>query len=262
MTTIGIIGGTGVLGSAIATAWLETQTVTPDRLWVANRSGSLGRLSRWPEIVTTTDFDALAARSDVVLLALPPDQTRDLRFAAGNRLVISVMAGVTLDRLAAMTGSARIVRAMSNPAAALQLAYSPWLPLHPLTEEETATVTRLFSAIGATDRVATEDQIDRFTALTGPVPGFVAAFAEAVAAHAVRRGIPAEIARRATRQLFLSAGTMMSLDSDRTPADFVQEMIDYAGTTAAGLTVLRDGPLAGAVEAALDASYARSKTIG
>ena len=53
---------------------------------------------------------------------------------------------------------------------------------------------------------------------------------------------------------------MMSLD-DRTPAAQVQEMIDYAGTTAAALDVLRRGPMAEAVDQALEAAYRRTKTI-
>lgn len=260
MTKIGIIGGTGQLGSSIATAWLETRTVLPESLWVANRSGSIGPLKRWPELRTTTDPSALAQTCDVILFAVPPAEARSIRIRAGERLILSVMAGVTLTELAGMTGSYRVVRAMSSPAAAMRLAYTPWLSLRPLDERDERLVGKLFAACGATDRVGSEDQIDRFTALTGPVPGFVAAFADAMVAHAVSRGIPEATATRAIRQLFLAAGTMMSLD-DKTPAAHVREMIDYAGTTAAGLTVLRDGPFRQAVDAALEAAYQRAKTI-
>ena len=47
---------------------------------------------------------------------------------------------------------------------------------------------------------------------------------------------------------------MMAPD-DWPPAAQVQEMIDYAGTTAAGLNVLRRGPMAEAVDQALEAAY-------
>lgn len=260
MTTIGIIGGTGQLGSAIATAWLETRTVLPESLWIANRSGSIGPLKRWSDIRTTVDPNVVAEVCDIILFAVPPADARRIRIRAGERLVLSVMAGVTLADLAGMTGSLRVVRAMSSPAAALRLAYTPWLALRPLSEQDEALVTKLFRACGASDRVGSEDQIDRFTALTGPVPGFVAAFADAMIAHAAARGIPEETATRAIRQLFLAAGTTMSLD-EKSPAEHVREMIDYAGTTAAGLTVLRDGPFRQAVDAALEASYQRTKTI-
>lgn len=257
---VGIVGGTGQLGSAMATAWLETRTVTADTLWIANRSGSLGPLARWPEIRTLTDPKDLAEMCDVVVLAVPPTEARSMRVALGRCLVISIMAGVTLAELTAITGSRRVVRAMSSPAAALRLAYSPWVPANPLTQADEAAVATLLGALGASDQVTSEDQIDRFTAITGPVPGFVAAFAEAVLLHAIRRGIPETLAQKAVRQLFLSAGTMMALD-DKTPSAHVQDMIDYAGTTAAGLSVLRQGPLIEAVDAALEAAYQRTKTL-
>lgn len=257
---VGIIGGTGQLGSAMATAWLETRTVLPETLVIANRSGSLGPLRRWPEIRTVTDPSDLAGLCEVVFLAVPPTEARRMRMGLGQSLVVSVMAGVTLAEIGSITGSARVVRAMTSPAAAYRLAYSPWVPASVLSEEDETALVKLLGALGATDRVANEDQIDRFTAITGPVPGIVAAFAEAVTLHATRRGIPEAVAQKAIKQLFLSAGTMMSLD-ERPPAAHVQEMIDYAGTTAAGLSVLRQGPLADAVDAALEASYQRTKTI-
>ncbi|MEM9969572.1 MAG: pyrroline-5-carboxylate reductase dimerization domain-containing protein [Pseudomonadota bacterium] len=261
MTTLGIIGGTGQLGSAMATAWLETRTVTPGHLWFANSTGALGPLARWEGVRGTPDAQAMVEACDVVILSVPPAAASNLKIATGDRLVISVMAGVTLDRLADITRGTKLVRAMSSPAAAQRLAYSPWIAAPGLGADDTATVAKLLTACGLTDRVTSEDQIDRFTAITGPVPGFVAAFADAVVSHAAARGVPADIAVRATRQLFLAAGTAMALD-DRAPRAHVDEMIDYAGTTAAGLLALDQGPLKAAVDQALDAAYQRTKTIG
>ncbi len=260
MTTLGIIGGTGQLGSAMATAWLETLTIPPHRLWIANRSGSLGPLMRWDQVRATPDAQAMVSECDVVVLAVPPAEVSNLHIATGNRLVISVMAGVSQERLAEITRGTRIVRAMSSPAAAQRLAYSPWTA-NDISEEDTGTVTKLLSACGLTDRVASEDMIDRFTALTGPVPGFVAAFADAMVAHAARSSIPDEIASRAIRQLFLAAGTIMALD-EKPPRAYVDEMIAYDGTTAEGLRELDKGSLKDAVHAGLEAAYQRTKTIG
>ena len=38
--TFGIIGGTGMLGSAILRAIVQTQMVAEERIWVASRSGA------------------------------------------------------------------------------------------------------------------------------------------------------------------------------------------------------------------------------
>lgn len=46
------------------------------------------------------------------------------------------------------------------------------------------------------------------------------------------------------------------------PADHVQEMIDYAGTTAAGLLSMQQSGIAGDIAAGLDAAVARARSIG
>jgi pyrroline-5-carboxylate reductase len=88
----------------------------------------------------------------------------------------------------------------------------------------------------------------------------VAFFAHAMADHAVRSGIAPEIADRAVRQLFLAAGAVMA-EGATTPAAHVQAMLDYAGTTAAGLAVLEASDVAEVVHRALDAAAERARTI-
>jgi len=260
LNSLGIIGGTGQLGAAIAHALLKTRTISPDRLWIANRSGARGPFAQWPGVNITTDAQKLAQACDAILLAVPPALFPQVAIKADNKLVLSVMAGVTIAQMAKQTGASRIIRAMSSPAAELSLAYSPWCASPAVTETDRRSARTLFEACGKTDEVGTEDQIDYFTALTGPVPGFVAFFADAMIADAVARGIPADIADRAVRQLFHAAGVV--LDSDpKSPANHVEAMIAYAGTTAAGMLAMRDSNLKAAIGQGLDAAYRRAKTI-
>ncbi|MBD3677454.1 MAG: NAD(P)-binding domain-containing protein [Rhodobacteraceae bacterium] len=258
---LGIIGGNGALGSAIARGLLGAGTLSPAQIMISSRSRSLGGLSDVPGIEVVTDNQALADASDTILLAVPPAQAGKIGIMARDRLVISVMAGLTVNRLASLTGAQRIIRAMSSPAAARHLAYSPWVRSAGATPEDATRAEVLFSACGLTDEVQTEDQIDQFTAMTGPVPGFVAFFAECMEHHATARGIAPEVAARAIRQLFLAAGTMME-DAGRPAGEHVQEMIDYAGTTAAGLQVLRAGPIAEAISEGLDAAARKARDMG
>lgn len=258
--TVGIIGGSGQLGSAMATAWLESRTVAREKLWISNRSGSATTLDTWHGITVTASNQSLAEACDVVFLSVPPALLASARISAPDKLVVSVMAGVSIDRLKDLTGAGRVVRAMCSPAARLQLAYSPWVAAPAVSAQDRATVTTLLGACGRTDEVQGEDQIEIFTAITGPVPGFVALFADCVARYAVKKGIAPEIADRAVKQLFLASGRILA-DGKDTPAAHVREMIDYAGTTAAGLVKLQEKDLADLIEYGLEASVERGRTI-
>lgn len=256
---LGIVG-TGMLGGAIARRLMAAGHVTPDRLMLANRSGSAEAFDAWTGIRVVTDANALAEACDTILLALPPAATKGFSIDADNRLVISVMAGIALDRLSDMSGSHRVVRAMSSPAAELGLAYSPWVAGQGVDGEDKEAVRALFSACGATDEVSDESHIECFTALTGPVPGFVALYADCMVRYATDAGIDPQVATRAIGQLFL-AGGMMLAQGDKTPREHVREMIDYAGTTAAGLTAMQELSLCDLIAKGLDASVERTRNI-
>ena len=259
--TFGIVGGSGMLGRAIARGLLDGRAVAPENLWISNRSGRLSGFDDHPGVTVTDDNQALAEACEAILLCVPPAAAGDIGLKAPGRLVLSVMAGVSLERLRALTGADRVVRAMSSPAAADRLAYSPWVASRDVTAADRRTLDRIFGALGRADEVLDETQIEVFTAITGPVPGFVAFFADCMARYATERGVADDVADRAVRQLFLAAGRMMA-EGAAAPRDHVREMIDYDGTTAGGLLAMQSSPIAEAVAGALDAAVARTRTIG
>ena len=255
--TLGIIG-TGQLGRAMAQGLLMGG-LPGSNLWLANRSGSPVALEGGAGVTQTTDLDALGAACDVVLLAVPPAVVPALDLKLADQLLLSVVAGLSLAGMRHATGAHRVIRAMSSPAAEQRLAYTPWVAGGAVTARDRALATALFGAIGQTDEISAEAHIDDFTALTGPVPGFVAYFADSMIRHATAQGIPEKIATRAIRQLILASGEM--LKEGATPAQHVQEMVDYAGTTAAGLTHLRQGEFDAALSEALLAATQKARTI-
>ena len=259
--TFGIIGGSGALGRAIALGVLGGGVVAPERFWISNRGGGAPGFERFPGVRATADNQTLVDACDVVLLCVPPAEAERVAIDASDRLVLSVMAGVDLARIGSLSGSRRTVRAMSSPAAALGLAYSPWFASEALGRADRRIVERLLGACGLTDELEREAHIELFTAMTGPVPGFVAFYAECMVCHASSKGVEPGIADRAVRQLFRAAGQMMA-DGPETPAEHVRAMIDYAGTTAAGLETMRASSIAEDIARGLGASEARARTIG
>ncbi len=258
---IGIIGGTGQLGRAIALGLLGHGTVEASQLWISSRDDNQAVFSPYPEVKITHENQELVDACQIIILSVPPHLFPTVTINAENHLVISVMAGITIEKIQEATKSHRVVRAMSSPAANRSLAYSPWCPSEDLSNEDKAFTHAVFSACGETDEVPDENQIDLFTAMTGPVPGFVAYFADAMINYAVGQGIHQKIADKAIRQLFYASGTIFSHEA-ATPKDYVTEMVDYGGTTAAGLQKMKSSPLASLIEQGLAAAYQKAKQIG
>ncbi|WP_424983599.1 pyrroline-5-carboxylate reductase family protein [Maritalea sp. S77] len=258
--SIGIIGGSGMLGGAMSSALLSQPIIEDLQLWISNRSGKVPEFESRQNVHVTSDNQQLVDACDIVILCVLPAHFADLQIDAAKCLVISVMAGGTVRDLQQATGSSRIVRAMSSPAAALSLAYSPWFASADVSAADKEMVTKIFSALGTTDELTVEAHLNHFTAMTGPVPGFVAYFAQCMVDHAVKQGIAPEIADRAVRQLFLASGRMLAED-EATPAEQVQAMVDYAGTTAAGLTNMIDSDLSDAISAGLTAAARKAEEM-
>lgn len=258
--SIGIVGGTGQLGSAIARGLLRNQYMMPERLWISSRSGNTSGFKEGLGVRFTTHNQELVDACRIVIVSVPPHLVSAVDIDAEDRLVISVMAGVSIEKIEQHTHAKRIVRAMSNPAADIGLAYSPWCACTDLTDEDRDLTRKLFEACGLTDEVGDEEQIGRFTAMTGPVPGFVAYYADCMVEYAVKHGIEPSIAERAMRQLFRASGVVMS-QSEASPGEHVHEMVAYAGTTAAGLEAMKTSPLAVSIEQGLDAAYQKTLHI-
>ena len=254
---LGVIGGSGQLGCAIIQGLVTAKALPAEQILISNRSGIRGDLPKAVRLVT--DINEMVAACDVILLSVPPANASKLRLQAEGKLVLSVMAGVTLEQLTEIAGHNRVIRAMSSPAAAKRMAYSPYM-LGTGAQGDAALATEVFGAIGKTDALVDEVQLDVFTAITGPVPGFVALFADAMIGFARDQGVDGDVAERAVRQLFLAAGNEMGAGGP-SPAKQVQWMIDYAGTTAAGLETMKAAGIERVVNEGLFAAVERSRRI-
>jgi pyrroline-5-carboxylate reductase len=244
--TLGIIGGTGWLGRAIAEALLETGFISPANLLVSNRTGN----GAWrPEVRVLADNQQLVMLSDVVVLSIRPEQFHDLQLDASGKLVISLMAGIPAAAISAATG-AEVVRAMPNAAVEIRQSYTPWFSASSLDEQDRRWVQRLFECVGAADEVPSEDCIDYLSALSGTGPAFAAMLHRALASQAVAAGIPEAIAQRAAQGVVVGGGQMLA---SRDPREMIEALMAYRGVTAAVLQSMADQGIDAIVGRALQA---------
>lgn len=257
---IGIVGGNGWLGNAIAHAAVSRGVIDPARLTLSGRSENRGRIAI-PGAFHTRGNAELAARSDVIVLSVRPDQFAGLGIDARGKLAVSVMAGVAARVITERTGADRVVRAMPNAAAAIGRSFTPWHASEGVTEVEKRLVQALFDACGEGAEVPLEAHVDYCAGMTGSGAAFPALLAEALAAHAVAQGLPEDFARRAAKGTVAGASGLFAGEEADTAA-IVREMIEYRRTTAAALEAMRAAGFDRAVAAGLEAAFAKSKAMG
>lgn len=256
-TPIGIIGGSGWMGRAMGTAFIAKGHVDARDLWVSNRSGKATGYDDSPGVHFTTDNRELAAACRTVVLSVLP---RDFPAAAvdlGDHLVISVMAGASMARIAELTGARRIVRIMPNTPAEIWRSYTPWVAGDGVGEDECALVQSLLESFGTADRIPDEATFDYLAAITGAGIGLVSYAADCVVQAAIANGIDPTLAEKAGRGLFGSGGALLATQS-RSPGALTKELLDYAGTTAEVIKVLQAGNLAGDTVRAIDNAFVKA----
>jgi pyrroline-5-carboxylate reductase len=255
---IGVIGGGGWLGGAIAQAIIAAGIISVEQLTLSYRST---RPSRFPSARWTADNQELADLSDVIIVSVRPADWPALTILARGKLVISVMAGITLDDLGTRLNADRIVRSLPNAAAEVAKSYTPWVASPAVTARDRRLVARVFDACGTSEEVQSEWEVDYLTGLSGSGPAFPALLATAMMRDAVSRGIDPEVARRAVTAVLIGAGRLFE-NSGESPINTVEIFAAYRGTTAAAIEAMRACGFDAAIATGLEAALHKSKGMG
>ncbi|HLZ64978.1 MAG TPA: pyrroline-5-carboxylate reductase dimerization domain-containing protein [Aliidongia sp.] len=255
---IGVIGGGGWLGGAIVRSILKAKLTSPQRLTLSSRRDPP---PDFPGVVWTRDNQDLVDHSDVVIVSVRPADWPALTIVAGDKLVLSVMAGIRLAQLSEQFKAERVVRALPNAAAEVGKSYTPWVASAGVNDLDRSVVRSIFDACGIQDEVANEADIDYLTGLSGSGPAFPALLAAVMIEDAVAHGIARHIARRSATATMVGAGYLFEQIGEE-PAETVDRFVAYGGTTAAAIEAMRSRGFDAAVSAGLAAALKKSVGLG
>jgi pyrroline-5-carboxylate reductase len=174
--------------------------------------------------------------------------------------VICTAAGVSLERLRSALGSGpSLYRIMPNLAIALGEGAVALAPEEGTPPEQAELVKNLFEGLGTVERVP-EGLINAFTSISGAGPAFLALAMEGLEDGAVRSGVPRPIARRVLKQMMMgTAGLFM--EGDLTFTELKERVASPGGTTIAGLAILEERGVRGAMLRAIEASTQRGAEL-
>lgn len=193
----GVIGF-GNMGGAITRGAVNTGYLSKEDVYVADIKEEARQAARDFGLTVVKDDEELAAKSDIVLMAVKPQQYEEAAAMTGKALdgkaMLSIVAGVTTDRLqAAIDGTPRILRLLPNTPA---LVYEGAFALNKgndFSPEEEAFSEKLFASIGTVLWVK-ESDLDAVCGLSGGGPAYVAMFIEALADGGVKEGLTRDVA--------------------------------------------------------------------
>jgi pyrroline-5-carboxylate reductase len=180
---------------------------------------------------------------------------------AGVRRVLSIAAGVTIERLQRRLGSGiRVVRAMPNMPALVGAGAAAIAPGSEATDDDLEWAAGILAAVGTVVRVS-EKLLDAVTGLSGSGPAYVFLVAEAMVEAGVLVGLPRDVATALTVQTLLGSAQLLARSAEG-PTALRFAVTSPGGTTAAGLQALESAAVRAAFVQAVAAATERSRELG
>ena len=259
-----VLAGAGKMGSALLTGWLKAG-LPADRIAAIEPqpSAEITALARQglrlnPAAGTLRDVAALVIAVKPQTFAAAGPSLKPL--VSADTLVVSIMAGMTIAKIAAACSGA-VVRAMPNTPAAIGHGITVAVPAANVSASQRSVADALLRATGVVEWVDDEALLDPVTAVSGSGPAYVFLLTEELARAGVASGLPADLAAKLARETVAGSGALLQ-QSDLDAATLRQNVTSPGGTTAAALEILmgKDG-LAGLMTRAIAAATRRSKEL-
>ena len=245
--TLGVIG-CGTMGEAIVRGILRSGNLSPAQVFACDARAEVARdLAAKHGIRSGTDNLAVATACDVALVCVKPYQlgpvldNQAMRTALAGKLVISIAAGVRLEKLCGFLPKSSVIRAMPNVSALIGEGTAGLARAKSASDAQMTLALAIFASVGKSQEVD-EAHMDIVTAIAGSGPAFVFVMIDALADGAVRLGMRRDAAVAMVAQMVQGAARMV-VQTGTHPAVLKDQVTTPGGCTIAGLGVMEDGKI-------------------
>ena len=216
-------------------------------------------------VQTTAELAAGVAGSDVIVLAVKPQQLHEVAIQLAplisDQLLISIAAGIRAADLARWLGKQNVVRAMPNTPALIQSGMTGLYALPAVNPAQREQAQHVMAAVGEVLWVKDEAMLDAVTAVSGSGPAYVFYFIEALQQAARELGFNAEDARRLSLATVLGASKLASTSNEDVSTLRVR-VTSKNGTTERALLSMEDNHVAQHLAQAVKIAATRSREMG
>jgi pyrroline-5-carboxylate reductase len=261
--------GPGAMAEGMIYGLINQGVSQPQAITAAGpRQKRLDELSNCYEIETTLENSKTACQADVVILSVKPQRLEpviaDLSGCIkSDALLLSIIAGVTMDRISTGMKHDKVVRCMPNTPAQIGKGITVWTCTDSVSEKQKEITRSILGSFGDDVYVEEEYYLDMATALSGTGPAYVFLFMEAMVDAGVHMGFPRRIAEKLVAQTVRgSVDYYMEREDPVHLARLRNEVTSPAGTSAAALYYLEKAGMRTAISRAIWGAYERSLELG
>ena len=247
--------GAGKIGEAVARGLSGSDKVS--RVIITKRNlSTLEALEKSKKFEITSDNKRAAQKADIIVIAVKAGDAKhvlqEIVDYADDKIVISLMAAISIKTIQKNLPKSKIVRAMPNIAATIGEAITAYSTDQKLTKEDQAKVEFVFGTFGDSIQVP-ESLMDAVTALSGSGPAYIAVMIESMVSAGLKVGMPRDIAFKLATKTLTGTANLLS-QKKMHPAELRDSVTTPAGTTIAGLYELEKGSFRTSIMNAVEAA--------
>lgn len=213
-----------------------------------------------------TELEHCIPEADIIFIAVKPHHAENLLqtmqpLLSQKHIIISIMAGVTVDMMKKFSGIDRIVRAMPNLPAEVGEGMTTYIASQSIAQAEVLAIEQLLKTTGKALKVSNESYINASTAISGSGPAYVFYFMQSMMEAALEMGFSEEDARTLVSQTFTGSIALFN-QADLSPKTWMKKVTSKGGTTQAALETLDNNKVNKSINEAVMAAFDRAVELG
>lgn len=263
---IGFIGS-GVMAEAMIKGLLREDVTSPSQIFASGPREERGdHLANIYSVVVTTNNLEAVNDADVVVFSVKPQMLSDVLnelkgTISPSALVLSIVAGASIEKIETGLQHKGVVRSMPNTPAQIGEGITVWTDSSTVSDKQRTQARAILTALGEELYVEDEDFLDMATAVSGTGPAYVFLFMEAMVDAAVHLGFPRYIAEKLVLQTMHGSTEYIRETPDHL-ARLKNQVTSPGGTSAEALYYLERAGFRTAISRAIWAAYQRSISLG
>jgi pyrroline-5-carboxylate reductase len=265
-TTIAFIGS-GAMAEAMIRGLLTNDVLPPERIIASGPRPERGEQlhQRHGVCVTTSNAEAAEA-GDIVVLSIKPQVLAGVMHETRGHLrrrdlVLSIIAGAPISRIADGMAHAAVVRAMPNTPAQIGMGISVWTATPEVSDAQRQQAQAVLASLGEEIYVGDEGYLDMATALSGSGPSYIFMMMEAMIDAGVHMGFSRRVAEQLVFQT-MRGSVEYAARSGKHVAELRNQVTSPGGTSAEALYHMEKGGLRTVISRGIWAAYQRSIALG
>ena len=262
-----LVIGAGNMGLTYAEGMAKSPLLNRRKLMIYDVSKEkISILKKEPLFEVYENIEDCLPQADIVFIAVKPYHSEELfekikPMINQEQLFVSLMAGVTIEKIQTLLGAKKVIRTMPNLPAKVGKGVTSYTEAKEVSRVELLMVRNLLDTTGESIKVENENFIDASTGISGSGPAYVFYFMQSMMEAALKMGFSQNDSKILVSNTFEGAVELFN-QSDLSPNSWMDRVASKGGTTRAALDSMEDNNVKELIKDAAYAAFDRAVELG